>query len=204
MVRAGADGAYAHSSEWQGWVPAFHNSLTGGARDVTGGGNAFMGGMLAGMLLTGDLRAGESPLHIQISRSVHLRLGGRVVCHRATRHSTALKGRWARAVEWRGSLGAAQEDGGWDRPGGELIINLTHPPSAPGSPHRLTSASHASHPGLSPDARPSTTAHSLAKQSTASKDRRRVHTVATYTDTLHLRPNLLRLEARWLGNKVLG
>jgi sugar/nucleoside kinase (ribokinase family) len=99
VVRAGADGAYARAPEWQGWVPAFHNSSTGGARDVTGGGNAFMGGLLAGMLLTGDVRAGESPLHIQISRSVHLRLDGRVVCHRATRHSTALKRRRARAVE---------------------------------------------------------------------------------------------------------
>ncbi|KLT41647.1 Ribokinase-like protein [Cutaneotrichosporon oleaginosum] len=57
VVRAGADGAYALSYEWSGRVPAFWRD---GSRilDVTGGGNAFMGGLLAGLLLTNDMRAG--------------------------------------------------------------------------------------------------------------------------------------------------
>ncbi|BEJ05958.1 hypothetical protein CcaverHIS641_0304800 [Cutaneotrichosporon cavernicola] len=58
VVRAGADGAFALSSDWKGWVPAFWRvGEESHIVDVTGGGNAFVGGLLAGLLLTRDLRA---------------------------------------------------------------------------------------------------------------------------------------------------
>lgn len=55
VVRAGEHGSFTLSEDWTGWVPAYHQNV-GKVLDVTGGGNAFMGGLLAGLLTTGDFR----------------------------------------------------------------------------------------------------------------------------------------------------
>jgi len=59
IVRAGELGAYTASDRWTGWVPAFWSSdQQDRVVDPTGGGNAFLGGLMAGLLLSGgDLRA---------------------------------------------------------------------------------------------------------------------------------------------------
>ena len=71
IVRAGAMGSYTISPEWRGWVPAFWKDQsrvvdpTGGEvgreRAEVLGGNAFLGGLCAGLLISGgDWRTGES------------------------------------------------------------------------------------------------------------------------------------------------
>jgi sugar/nucleoside kinase (ribokinase family) len=60
VVRAGEMGAFTLSRDWTGWVPAFWQlGDEAHIRDVTGGGNAFLGGLLAGLFITqGDFRIG--------------------------------------------------------------------------------------------------------------------------------------------------
>lgn len=59
IVRAGELGAYTLSDSWTGWTPAYWTvDQQDQVVDPTGGGNGFMGGLMAGMLLSGDnLRA---------------------------------------------------------------------------------------------------------------------------------------------------
>lgn len=61
VVRAGERGAFTLSPQWTGWVPAFWRA--GEEKhivDVTGGGNAFLGGLIAGLFLSqGDFQVGE-------------------------------------------------------------------------------------------------------------------------------------------------
>lgn len=110
-VRAGENGAYVLSKEWSGWVPAYWRlGEEGHIVDVTGGGNAFMGGMLAGMVLTGDFRTGESLLE-RSSRSVHLWVDGGVVRYSTEGDSSPIDIRERRAVERLGCLGQTQGDG---------------------------------------------------------------------------------------------
>ena len=61
IVRAGALGSYTVSDSWSGWVPAYWSAAEQNkVVDVTGGGNSYLGGLCAGLLLTdGDWRAGE-------------------------------------------------------------------------------------------------------------------------------------------------
>ena len=61
IVRAGEMGSYTLSDGWTGWVPAFWRAHEQDrVVDVTGGGNAFLGGLMAGLLLSdGDFRIGE-------------------------------------------------------------------------------------------------------------------------------------------------
>ena len=61
IIRAGEMGSYTLSDGWTGWVPAFWRSNEQDrVVDVTGGGNAFLGGLMAGLLLSdGDFRTGE-------------------------------------------------------------------------------------------------------------------------------------------------
>jgi sugar/nucleoside kinase (ribokinase family) len=61
IVRAGPLGSYTFSSEWSGWVPPFFTaSEQERVVDPTGGGNGFLGGLCAGLLVSqGDIRAGE-------------------------------------------------------------------------------------------------------------------------------------------------
>ncbi|OWT37613.1 hypothetical protein C362_04631 [Cryptococcus neoformans Bt1] len=58
IVRAGELGAYTLSSNWTGWIPAFWTKADQGKIvDVTGGGNSFLGGLVAGLLISdGDMR----------------------------------------------------------------------------------------------------------------------------------------------------
>lgn len=62
IVRAGGLGAYTISPRWTGWTPAFWTATEQDrVIDPTGGGNGFMGGLMAGLLLTGgDMQAGQS------------------------------------------------------------------------------------------------------------------------------------------------
>lgn len=61
IVRAGGLGSYTLSSTWSGWVPAYWSTdQQDKVVDVTGGGNSYLGGLCAGLLLAdGDWRAGE-------------------------------------------------------------------------------------------------------------------------------------------------
>ncbi|KIR69343.1 hypothetical protein I314_00453 [Cryptococcus bacillisporus CA1873] len=58
IVRAGELGAYTLSTSWTGWVPAFWTKVDQSRIvDVTGGGNSFLGGLVAGLLISdGDIR----------------------------------------------------------------------------------------------------------------------------------------------------
>lgn len=64
IVRAGGLGSYTLSPNWTGWVPAYWGEKEQDqVVDVTGGGNAWLGGLVAGLLLTEeDYRAGESAI----------------------------------------------------------------------------------------------------------------------------------------------
>lgn len=55
IVRAGAQGSFTLAEDWTGWVPAYHQAVTK-IQDVTGAGNAFMGGLLAGLFATHNSR----------------------------------------------------------------------------------------------------------------------------------------------------
>lgn len=55
VVRAGEKGSFTLADDWAGWVPAYHENLSK-VQDVTGAGNAFMGGLLAGLFATNDPR----------------------------------------------------------------------------------------------------------------------------------------------------
>ncbi|KAL7420501.1 hypothetical protein Q5752_004451 [Cryptotrichosporon argae] len=59
VVRCGALGAYTRADEWEGWVPAFWRPEENEhVVDPTGGGNGFLGGFCAGLLLSdGSMRA---------------------------------------------------------------------------------------------------------------------------------------------------
>ncbi|WVQ93903.1 hypothetical protein IAU59_000981 [Kwoniella sp. CBS 9459] len=59
IVRAGELGTYTLSEEWRGWVPAYwREDEQNHVVDVTGGGNAFLGGLCAGLLISnGNIRA---------------------------------------------------------------------------------------------------------------------------------------------------
>jgi sugar/nucleoside kinase (ribokinase family) len=61
IVRAGKYGSYTISDGWTGWTPAFWQERDQSkVVDPTGGGNAFLGGFAAGMILSGDdIRAGQ-------------------------------------------------------------------------------------------------------------------------------------------------
>jgi sugar/nucleoside kinase (ribokinase family) len=62
IVRAGRLGSYTISTEWSGWVPPYFDTHEQGrVVDPTGGGNGFLGGLCAGLLLSdGDMREGTS------------------------------------------------------------------------------------------------------------------------------------------------
>ena len=62
IVRAGPLGSYTSSDRWRGWVPAYWGvKEQDQVVDVTGGGNAWLGGLCAGLSLTdGDMRAGKN------------------------------------------------------------------------------------------------------------------------------------------------
>ena len=62
IVRAGSMGSYTISDSWTGWVPAYWTaSQQDKVVDPTGGGNAWLGGLMAGLLLSDDdMRIGES------------------------------------------------------------------------------------------------------------------------------------------------
>lgn len=62
FVRAGELGAYTLSSNWTGWIPAFWTEADQDKIvDVTGGGNSFLGGLVAGLLISdGDIRTGKT------------------------------------------------------------------------------------------------------------------------------------------------
>lgn len=61
IVRAGEMGSYTLSEQWEGWVPAYwRKEEQERVVDSTGGGNAFLGGLCAGLLLSeGDFRIGR-------------------------------------------------------------------------------------------------------------------------------------------------
>lgn len=71
IVRAGGMGSYTLSGKWSGWVPAYWGPKDQHlVVDVTGGGNAFLGGLCAGLLLSdGDFRTGEHILKSWMRRS---------------------------------------------------------------------------------------------------------------------------------------
>lgn len=54
-------GSYTLSTSWTGWVPAYwQKEEQDMVVDPTGGGNGFMGGLCAGLLVSGgDMRVGE-------------------------------------------------------------------------------------------------------------------------------------------------
>jgi sugar/nucleoside kinase (ribokinase family) len=55
VVRAGKYGCYTLSAAWSGWTPAYwQQGEQDQVIDPTGGGNGFLGGFGAGMILTGD------------------------------------------------------------------------------------------------------------------------------------------------------
>lgn len=60
VLRVGELGSYTLSDQWSGWVPAFwREDEQKRVVDVTGGGNAFLGGLLAGLLISdGNMRIG--------------------------------------------------------------------------------------------------------------------------------------------------
>ncbi|WVQ82609.1 hypothetical protein IAT38_004740 [Cryptococcus sp. DSM 104549] len=59
IVRAGELGSFTLSEKWTGWMPAYWTEEEQKeVVDVTGGGNSFLGGLLAGLLISdGDVRA---------------------------------------------------------------------------------------------------------------------------------------------------
>jgi len=68
-------GSYTLSAQWRGWVPAYwkpHEQDQ--VVDVTGGGNAWLGGLCAGLSLSdGDIRYGMSYLGLRrLIHSIHL------------------------------------------------------------------------------------------------------------------------------------
>ena len=65
IVRAGKLGAYTISDNWEGHTPAFWTEKEQDhVVDATGGGNAYMGGLCAGLVLTlGDYQEGTSSSH---------------------------------------------------------------------------------------------------------------------------------------------
>lgn len=62
IVRVGKYGCYSISKEWRGWTPAYWTEKDQGrVVDPTGGGNGFLGGFGAGMIVSGDdARIGKS------------------------------------------------------------------------------------------------------------------------------------------------
>ena len=66
IVRAGPMGSYTLSKAWTGWVPAYWGEADQcKVVDVTGGGNAWMGGLCAGLLISGgDFKTGGFALLI--------------------------------------------------------------------------------------------------------------------------------------------
>ena len=61
IIRAGKLGSYTYSDGWIGWVPAYwRENEQEKVVDVTGGGNGYMGGLCAGLLLSdGDFKTGQ-------------------------------------------------------------------------------------------------------------------------------------------------
>lgn len=61
IVRGGHLGSYTISPQWTGWVPPYFTANEQGrVVDPTGGGNGFLGGLCAGLLISeGDMREGE-------------------------------------------------------------------------------------------------------------------------------------------------
>ncbi|WWC97231.1 hypothetical protein V866_004110 [Kwoniella sp. B9012] len=58
IVRCGELGSYTFSDHWKGWVPAYYGEADQDkVVDPTGGGNSFLGGLLAGLLISqGDMK----------------------------------------------------------------------------------------------------------------------------------------------------
>ena len=63
IVRAGRLGSYTLSTKCSGWVPPYFNTHEQErVVDPTGGGNGFLGGLCAGLLISeGDMKEGVSP-----------------------------------------------------------------------------------------------------------------------------------------------
>lgn len=116
IVRAGSLGAYTISDSWTGWTPAFWTAAEQSqVVDPTGGGNGFMGGLMAGLLLTGgDMRAGQSAPRSWTEahgRSNGLCLGRRVFYHTTARHPGARADTHRGAMERRQFMAASTRAG---------------------------------------------------------------------------------------------
>jgi sugar/nucleoside kinase (ribokinase family) len=87
VLRAGPLGSYTISEKWSGWVPAFwRKDEQARVVDVTGGGNSFLGGLCAGLLISdGDCRTGGCVRRARLTGSQHLRFDCCVVRDTATR-----------------------------------------------------------------------------------------------------------------------
>lgn len=76
------------STQWSGWVPAYWRpGQEAHIVDVTGGGNAFIGGLLAGLMLTNDHRAGTLSRLCFANISNGIRVNRSIVRYRAARHT---------------------------------------------------------------------------------------------------------------------
>lgn len=85
VLRAGALGSFTISPAWTGWTPAYWRSTEQDhVVDPTGGGNAFMGGLCAGLLLSEeDWQKGERGLPSLSDGSVRLCKYRSIFRHRA-------------------------------------------------------------------------------------------------------------------------
>jgi sugar/nucleoside kinase (ribokinase family) len=104
VLRAGELGSYTLSRDGRAWwVPAYWADEQGRVKDPTGGGNAFLGGLCAGLLISnGDLRIGRFRPSVRLMQnSFDVRIDSRVICDR-TAGSTPLNNGyiWQGAVEW--------------------------------------------------------------------------------------------------------
>jgi sugar/nucleoside kinase (ribokinase family) len=104
VVRAGPLGSITVSDHWQGWVPAYWRAHEQNrVVDVTGGGNAWLGGLCAGLSLTrGDMRSGRCGVTLTVlTRSVDVRSHSIIFCNRTKRTPDTDRSRRQRSLERR-------------------------------------------------------------------------------------------------------